>query len=54
MPLTAEELEEFGDNELPPNSAKIIIMSVRERKGLKTEKKIIEEGDKQTTLSKKK
>lgn len=52
--MTDDEIEEFGDQELPPNQAKIIIDKIRKRKGLPTEKKLVEEGSKQSTLSKKK
>lgn len=52
--MTDEELEEFGDQELPPNQVKLVIDKIRKRKGLPTEKKLVEDGSKQSTLSKKK
>jgi len=52
--MTDDELEEFGDQELPPNQVKIMIDKIRKRKGLVTEKKLVEDGGKQSTLSRKK
>lgn len=52
--LTEEQLEEFGDKELPSNQVKQIIDKIRKRKGLPTEKKLVADGSKQVTLSRKK
>jgi len=52
--MTDDELEEYGDSELPPNQIKMIIDDIRKRKGLHIEKKLVEDGGKQVTLSKKK
>jgi len=54
LPVTFEQIEEFGENEVAPNSAKRIIQYVRELKGMSIEKKVVEAGDKQRTMSKKK
>ena len=50
MPVTAEELEEFGDAEFAPNSAQKLVKDVRERKGLELGIKL---KIKDTSLSKK-
>lgn len=47
MPLTLEQIEEFGENEIAPNSAKRIINKVRGLKGMSLNKKVVEEGNKQ-------
>ena len=52
--LTEEQLEEFGDKELPSNQVKQIIDKIRKRKGLPIEKILVADGTKQNTLSKKK
>ena len=52
--MTDDEIEEYGEQELPPNQIKMIIDEIRKRKGLALEKKLVEDGGKQTTLSKKK
>lgn len=49
--MTDEELEEFGDQELPPNKVKMIIDEIRKRKGLPIEKKHVQDASKQVTLS---
>jgi len=54
MPLTLEDLEEFGEVELAPNSAKKIVLAVWKWKGMTTEKKVVEDSNKQRTISKKK
>ncbi|KAL6637528.1 hypothetical protein ACP70R_025100 [Stipagrostis hirtigluma subsp. patula] len=54
MPKTQEELEEFGDgSSIGPNLAKKLMNSVRRRKGLHVEEKVVEHGTKQRTLAKK-
>mmetsp|Transcript_42536 Transcript_42536/g.49679 ORF Transcript_42536/g.49679 Transcript_42536/m.49679 type:complete len:99 (+) Transcript_42536:1771-2067(+) len=52
--LTEDEIEEFGDQELPSNQVKQIIDKIRKRKGLPIEKKLVADGSKQNTLSRKK
>ena len=52
VPMTDDEIEEFGDQELPSNFAKQIIDRCRIRKSLPIEKKLVEEASKQSTLSK--
>ncbi|KAF0984832.1 hypothetical protein FDP41_000731 [Naegleria fowleri] len=56
VPTTEDELEEWGERGLAniPNIAKQYIDQVRKRKGLMLDKKIVEFGEKQRTLSKKK
>eukprot|EP00442_Polarella_glacialis_P001055 CAMPEP_0115116006 /NCGR_PEP_ID=MMETSP0227-20121206/43027_1 /TAXON_ID=89957 /ORGANISM="Polarella glacialis, Strain CCMP 1383" /LENGTH=1060 /DNA_ID=CAMNT_0002516779 /DNA_START=121 /DNA_END=3300 /DNA_ORIENTATION=- len=39
--LTAEELEELGDQPLPPNNARKLIDAIRKRKGLPTDEKVV-------------
>lgn len=54
VPTTEDEIEEFGDsfgNQL--NLAKSYIDQIRKRKGLFVKEKIVEQGEKQRTLSKK-
>jgi len=53
---TEEELEDIGENlgGIAPNTARIYIDSVRRRKGLPVEEKIVKHAEKQRTLSKKK
>eukprot|EP00163_Fabomonas_tropica_P023633 TRINITY_DN41018_c0_g1_i1.p1 TRINITY_DN41018_c0_g1~~TRINITY_DN41018_c0_g1_i1.p1 ORF type:complete len:1148 (-),score=244.21 TRINITY_DN41018_c0_g1_i1:11-3049(-) len=53
-PTTEEELEEFGDTDFGPNLARDIIKSVRKRKGLFVEEKIVEHAEKQRTLKRNK
>lgn len=55
VPQTEEELEEFGTNyKYLKNKAGELIMATRRRKGLKIEEKLVESGEKQRTLAKKK
>ncbi len=53
---TEEELEDIGENlgGVAPNLALQYMNSVRKRKGLRVEEKIVLKADKQRTLSKKK
>lgn len=53
-PTTQEELEQFGDKADTANRAKGFMDSIRERKGLPVDKKLVEHGEKQRTLSKNK
>lgn len=54
IPKTQEEIEEFGDgSSIEPNLAKKLMNSVRRRKGLHVEEKVVEHGTKQRTLAKK-
>ncbi|CAL4926445.1 unnamed protein product [Urochloa decumbens] len=54
IPKTQDELEEFGDgSSIGPNLAKRLMNSVRRRKGLHVEEKVVEHGTKQRTLAKK-
>ncbi|KAK8444523.1 hypothetical protein SEVIR_9G152700v4 [Setaria viridis] len=54
IPRTQDELEEFGDgSSIGPNLAKKLMNSVRRRKGLHVEEKVVEHGTKQRTLAKK-
>ncbi|XP_047071970.1 elongation factor-like GTPase 1 [Lolium rigidum] len=54
VPKTKEEIEEFGDgSNMGPNLAKTLINSVRRRKGLHVEDKVVEHGTKQRTRAKK-
>jgi hypothetical protein len=54
IPTTEEELEQFGDKADFENRAKSYMDSIRERKGLYVDKKLVEFGEKQRTLSKNK
>lgn len=49
--LTAEELEELGDQPLPPNNARKLIDAIRKRKGLPTDEKVVKDGTKQRTVT---
>ncbi|PAN45882.1 hypothetical protein PAHAL_9G148900 [Panicum hallii] len=54
VPRTQDELEEHGDgSSIGPNLAKKLMNSVRRRKGLHVEEKVVEHGTKQRTLAKK-
>jgi ribosome assembly protein 1 len=54
IPKTDEEKEEFGDGlHVLHNSARKLIDSVRRRKGLKVEEKVVQHATKQRTLSRK-
>jgi len=50
--LTAEELEELGDQALPPNNARKLIDTIRKRKGLPTDEKVVLFATKQRTVTK--
>lgn len=54
IPTTEEELEQFGDKADFENKAKFYMDSIRERKGLYVDKKLVEFAEKQRTLSKNK
>ncbi|CAO1363262.1 unnamed protein product [Diamesa serratosioi] len=54
IPTTEEELEQFGDKSDHANKAKTYMDSIRERKGLLVDKKLVEFAEKQRTLSKNK
>lgn len=54
IPTTEEELEQFGDKADFVNRAKVYMDSIRERKGLYVDKKLVEFAEKQRTLSKNK
>ncbi|XP_070507349.1 elongation factor-like GTPase 1 [Chironomus tepperi] len=54
IPTTEEELEQFGDKADFENKAKSYMDSIRERKGLYVDKKLVEFAEKQRTLSKNK
>eukprot|EP01041_Mallomonas_annulata_P002880 gene2880-5646_t len=51
-PTTAEELEDHGDQAGEPNQARLFIDTVRRRKGLPVEEKIVVHAEKQRTLTK--
>uniref|UniRef100_A0A452XQR9 Elongation factor EFG domain-containing protein n=1 Tax=Aegilops tauschii subsp. strangulata TaxID=200361 RepID=A0A452XQR9_AEGTS len=54
VPKTKEEIEEFGDgSNMGPNLAKKLIDSVRRRKGLHVDDKVVKHGTKQRTRAKK-
>ncbi|KAL6634211.1 hypothetical protein ACP70R_026882 [Stipagrostis hirtigluma subsp. patula] len=54
IPKTQVEIEELGDgSSIGPNLAKRLMNSVRRRKGLYVEEKVVEHGSKQRTLAKK-
>ncbi|KAI3887111.1 hypothetical protein MKX03_025063 [Papaver bracteatum] len=54
VPKTEEEIEEFGDgSSVLPNTARKLIDSVRRRKGLPVEDKVVQHATKQRTLSRK-
>ena len=50
MPLTLEEREDFGEKGDRENLAKKYMEIVRERKGLFTTKKIVEDAEKQKNI----
>ena len=55
IPETEEELEEFGSNyRYLKNTAADLIQMVRKRKGLSTNEKLVESGEKQRNLARKK
>ncbi|KAL4395625.1 hypothetical protein AHAS_Ahas01G0010600 [Arachis hypogaea] len=52
VPRTEEEIEEFGDgSSVLPNTARKLINTVRRRKGLPVEEKVVQHGTKQRTLA---
>jgi ribosome assembly protein 1 len=53
VPNTLEELEDLGEKAERDNIAKKYVESVRERRGMFTEKKLVEHGEKQRTLKSK-
>ncbi|KAF6174221.1 hypothetical protein GIB67_033753 [Kingdonia uniflora] len=54
VPKTEEELEEFGDgSSVLPNTARKLINTVRRRKGLPVEEKVVQHATKQRTLARK-
>ncbi|XP_040563821.1 elongation factor-like GTPase 1 [Lepeophtheirus salmonis] len=54
VPVTDEELLHFGDKADSANIARCYMNNVRKRKGLAIDEKIVEHGEKQRTISKKK
>ena len=52
-PVTVDEIEEWGDSFGTRNRAKQIIDSIRKRKGMQTDEKIVENAEKQRTLKSK-
>ncbi|RIB02088.1 P-loop containing nucleoside triphosphate hydrolase protein [Gigaspora rosea] len=53
VPTTEEELEDLGEKSDRENLAKKYMENVRKRKGMSTDKKIVEHAEKQRTLKKK-
>ena len=53
MPINETDLEEMGEK-VEANRAKILIDKIRIRKGLAINKKIVEDGHKNKTISKNK
>ncbi|KAH7683060.1 Protein-synthesizing GTPase protein [Dioscorea alata] len=54
VPKTEEEIEEYGDGaSVPPNIARKLMNSVRRRKGLPVEEKVVQHATKQRTLARK-
>ncbi|OLP84628.1 Ribosome assembly protein 1 [Symbiodinium microadriaticum] len=49
--LTPDELEELGDQPLPPTTARKLIDAIRKRKGLPTDEKVVKAGTKQRTVT---
>lgn len=49
---TQEELEEFGDQPIIDNLAKVFIKTIRKRKGMSVDEKLVAHSDKQRTLTK--
>lgn len=54
VPTTKEEIEQYGDKADSINVVRVYMNSVRERKGLHVERKVVEHAEKQRTLSKNK
>ncbi|GAV71979.1 EFG_C domain-containing protein/GTP_EFTU_D2 domain-containing protein [Cephalotus follicularis] len=54
VPKTEEEIEEFGDgSSVLPNTARKLVDTVRRRKGLPVEEKVVQRATKQRTLARK-
>lgn len=49
--LTAEEIEELGDQPLLPNVARKLVDAIRKRKGLATDEKLVKDATKQRTVT---
>lgn len=54
VPTTEEEFTHYGEKADSANRAKLYMDSVRRRKGLYVDEKVVEHAEKQRTLSKKK
>ena len=54
VPTTEEEIMHYGEKADTENRALVYMNNVRERKGLKVDKKIVEHAEKQRTLTKNK
>ena len=54
VPTTEEEITHFGEKADSANRAKLYMDSVRRRKGLYVDEKVVEHAEKQRTLSKNK
>ncbi|KAH3836724.1 elongation factor-like GTPase 1 [Dreissena polymorpha] len=54
VPTTEEEVMHYGEKADSENRARVYMNSVRERKGLKVDKKIVEHAEKQRTLTRNK
>ena len=54
VPRTEEEIMHYGDKADTENRALTYMNNVRDRKGLKVDKKIVEHAEKQRTLTKNK
>lgn len=52
--LTAEEIEELGDQPLMPNVARKLVDAIRKRKGLATDEKLVKDASKQRTITRNK
>ena len=52
-PTTEDEIEEWGDSFATRNRAKQIIDSIRKRKGMQTDEKIVVDAEKQRTMKSK-
>jgi len=49
--LTPDEVEELGDQPLPPNNARRLVDAIRKRKGLATDEKVVKDATKQRTVT---
>jgi len=54
VPTTEEEITHFGEKADSENRARVYMDNVRQRKGLKVDKKIVEHAEKQRTLTRNK